>query len=62
MGTREEIVRAVTEGRAAARSGTPVTACPYEPPLRAAWIRGYRQVAPPSQADVDRILNLPNES
>lgn len=51
MGTREDIARAVEEGRAAGRTGTAPTACPYPRTslLRAAWIRGYAETRPPRQ-------------
>ena len=48
MGTREEIVRAVTAGREAGDRGDPPTACPYPSTsiLRTAWIRGYAERRP----------------
>lgn len=48
MGTREEIVRAVTTGREAGDRGEPPTACPYPASsiLRTAWIRGYAERRP----------------
>lgn len=43
MGSREEIVRAVTAGRDAGLAGDAPTVCPYprDSLLRTAWIRGY---------------------
>ncbi|MEU3917108.1 Rmf/CrpP fold protein [Streptomyces sp. NPDC029004] len=48
MGTREDIVRAVTEGAEAGESDQPATACPYPQTslLRTAWIRGYARTRP----------------
>ncbi|UNZ18876.1 Rmf/CrpP fold protein [Streptomyces sp. 891-h] len=48
MGTREEIVRAVTDGREAGRRGDRPTACPHprDSVLRRAWIRGYAETRP----------------
>lgn len=56
MGAREDIVRAVTEGDTAGRTGQPPTACPYPRTslLRTAWIRGYapaRRAAEPDRAE-----------
>lgn len=54
MGTREEIVRAVTAGREAGRRGDPPTVCPYprSSSLVTAWIRGYAETRPVAdQAD-----------
>lgn len=58
MGTREEIVRAVTAGREAGDRGDPPTACPYPltTTLSTAWIRGYaerRPVADQGEQPVD---------
>ncbi|MFG2650955.1 Rmf/CrpP fold protein [Streptomyces sp. NPDC048436] len=43
MGTREDIVTAVTAGREAGERGDPPTACPYPLTsiLSTAWIKGY---------------------
>lgn len=48
MGTREDIARAVEEGREAGRTGQPPTTCPYPRTsvLRTAWIRGYAETHP----------------
>jgi ribosome modulation factor len=48
MGTREEIVRALTDGREAGDRGDPPTACPYPltSTLSTAWIRGYAERRP----------------
>ncbi|MFD5591948.1 MULTISPECIES: Rmf/CrpP fold protein [Streptomyces] len=48
MGTREEIVKAVTAGREAGRRGDPPTACPYPrtSTLLTAWVRGYAETRP----------------
>ncbi|WP_338146230.1 Rmf/CrpP fold protein [Streptomyces boncukensis] len=48
MGTREDIVRAVTAGREAGERGDRPTVCPYprESILRRAWIRGYAETHP----------------
>ncbi|MFE0762615.1 Rmf/CrpP fold protein [Streptomyces sp. NPDC053499] len=48
MGTREDIVRAVTAGREAGRRGDRPTACPHprDSILRSAWIRGYAETRP----------------
>lgn len=48
MGAREEITRAVTEGRDAGSSGDDVRTCPYgrDSLLRTAWIRGYAEARP----------------
>ncbi|WP_307865258.1 Rmf/CrpP fold protein [Streptomyces montanisoli] len=48
MGTREEIVKAVTAGREAGDRGDPPTACPYpgSSTLRTAWIKGYAERRP----------------
>ncbi|MGW7514790.1 Rmf/CrpP fold protein [Streptomyces sp. NPDC054796] len=48
MGTREEIARAVTDGRDAGRRGDRPTACPHprDSLLRRAWIRGYAETRP----------------
>ncbi|WP_301476774.1 Rmf/CrpP fold protein [Streptomyces sp. LB8] len=59
MGTREDITRAVSEGRAAGDRGDPPTACPYPGSslLRTAWIRGYAERRPlasqPDRAEPD---------
>ncbi|WP_177204482.1 Rmf/CrpP fold protein [Streptomyces sp. CC53] len=55
MGTREEIVRAVTAGREAGDRGDPPTACPYPltSTLSTAWIRGYAERRPTADQDVD---------
>ncbi|MFE9340861.1 Rmf/CrpP fold protein [Streptomyces sp. NPDC007063] len=49
MGTREDIVRAVTDGREAGRRGDRPTACPHPSGsiLRRAWIRGYAEATGP---------------
>jgi len=43
VGEREALVRALDEGAAAGRDGTPVTSCPYPAGdlRRSAWVRGY---------------------
>ncbi|MEU2393979.1 Rmf/CrpP fold protein [Streptomyces sp. NPDC007369] len=48
MGSREQLVRAVNEGQAAGRAGTPRTTCPYGPEdlRRTAWVRGYNSADP----------------
>ncbi|MEU8989977.1 Rmf/CrpP fold protein [Streptomyces sp. NPDC048558] len=48
MGTREEIVEAVTAGREAGERGDPPNVCPYprDSLLRTAWIRGYAETRP----------------
>ncbi|MFD7738408.1 Rmf/CrpP fold protein [Streptomyces sp. MJM8645] len=48
MGFRADVVRTVEAGRAAARDGQPVTACPHprESILRVAWVRGYAAARP----------------
>lgn len=56
MGTREDIVRAVTEGAEAGRTGQAPTVCPYPrtSTLRTAWIKGYapaRRKAEQDQGD-----------
>ncbi|MGW5409018.1 Rmf/CrpP fold protein [Streptomyces spiralis] len=45
---REALVRALTEGAAAGRGGSPVTACPYPAGdlRRSAWVRGYAKARP----------------
>ncbi|WP_337192199.1 Rmf/CrpP fold protein [Streptomyces sp. HUCO-GS316] len=50
MGTREDIVKAVTAGREAGERGDPPTVCPYprSSTLRTAWIRGYAEANPVS--------------
>ncbi|MGW4727659.1 Rmf/CrpP fold protein [Streptomyces shenzhenensis] len=55
MGTREEIVKAVTAGREAGRRGDPPTACPYPPTstLLTAWVRGYAETRPTDDGDQD---------
>jgi ribosome modulation factor len=56
MGAREDIVRAVEEGREAGARGDPPTVCPYPgtSTLRTAWIRGYAERRPvAAQADQD---------
>ncbi|MFF0630379.1 Rmf/CrpP fold protein [Streptomyces sp. NPDC004296] len=47
MGTRGDLVRAITAGAAAGRSGDPVTTCPYPSGdlRRSAWVRGYAKTA-----------------
>ncbi|MFE0877310.1 Rmf/CrpP fold protein [Streptomyces sp. CA-250714] len=53
MGTREDIVRAVTAGREAGRRGDRPTACPHprDSLLRTAWIRGYAETRPLATRD-----------
>lgn len=48
MGTREDIVKAVTAGREAGRRGDAPTTCPHPSTstLRTAWIRGYAEQRP----------------
>ena len=48
MGTREDITRAVSEGRAAGDRGDDPRTCPYPRSslLRTAWIRGYAERRP----------------
>ncbi|MEV5086871.1 Rmf/CrpP fold protein [Streptomyces griseoincarnatus] len=48
MGTRQDIVEAVEDGRRAGREGDPPTACPHPATslLRTAWIRGYAEQRP----------------
>ncbi|WP_308303773.1 Rmf/CrpP fold protein [Streptomyces sp. CB02959] len=48
MGTREDIVRAVTDGAAAGRRGDDVRTCPYprDSLLRTAWVKGYAKERP----------------
>ncbi|AYD86197.1 hypothetical protein SEA_DAROLANDSTONE_5 [Streptomyces phage Darolandstone] len=43
MGTREQIVEAITKGKAAGETGQEPTACPYAVGsiLMRAWIKGY---------------------
>jgi ribosome modulation factor len=43
VGTREQIVEAVTKGREAGTAGQEPTACPYprDSILRTAWVKGY---------------------
>ncbi|MDQ0949326.1 ribosome modulation factor [Streptomyces phaeochromogenes] len=43
MGTREDIVAAITKGREAGEAGQEPTACPYPSTsiLRTAWVKGY---------------------
>ncbi|MEU5343011.1 Rmf/CrpP fold protein [Streptomyces sp. NPDC020766] len=55
MGTREDIVKAITAGREAGERGDPPTVCPYPgtSTLRTAWIRGYAKARPVS-AQPDR--------
>ncbi|MEV4036377.1 Rmf/CrpP fold protein [Streptomyces umbrinus] len=55
MGTREDIVKAITAGREAGQRGDAPTTCPYPSTstLRTAWIRGYAQTRPLS-AQPDR--------
>ncbi|WP_329148801.1 hypothetical protein OIU91_21300 [Streptomyces sp. NBC_01456] len=50
MGTREDIVKAVTAGRSAGERGEAPTVCPYPhaSTLRTAWIRGYAETRPVS--------------
>lgn len=53
MGTRAQIVEALTAGREAGRRGDRVTACPYPRTslLRRAWIRGYAEQRPAAEQD-----------
>ncbi|MEU3097207.1 Rmf/CrpP fold protein [Streptomyces sp. NPDC006967] len=53
MGTREDIVRAVEDGRTAGRQGDPLTTCPHPATslLRTAWIRGYAEQRPVTVED-----------
>ncbi|NML50546.1 hypothetical protein HHL19_12835 [Streptomyces sp. R302] len=53
MGAREDITRAVLEGRTAAQEGRPPSACPYPRTsvLRTAWIRGYAAARPVTEPD-----------
>lgn len=55
MGTREDIVRALTEGAEAGRNGAPPTACPYPRSslLRTQWIKGYARARRADQAPAD---------
>ncbi|MGW3711354.1 Rmf/CrpP fold protein [Streptomyces albogriseolus] len=55
MGTREDIVRAVEDGRTAGRNGDPLTTCPHPATslLRTAWIRGYAEQSPLAADDGD---------
>jgi ribosome modulation factor len=55
VGTREEIVKAVTAGREAGERGDPPTACPYPGAslLRTAWIRGYAERRPVGEQPAD---------
>ncbi|MEU9306948.1 Rmf/CrpP fold protein [Streptomyces sp. NPDC048256] len=48
MGAREDVVRAMQEGRTAAEQGEEPTVCPYPATsiLRTAWIRGYARARP----------------
>lgn len=55
--SRVAALRAIRAGRDAARSGDPVTACPYsqagsptERALARYWIRGYSRENPPTVA------------
>ncbi|MEV0553144.1 Rmf/CrpP fold protein [Streptomyces sp. NPDC050597] len=43
MGTREDIARAIIEGRTAGEAGEEPRACPYPHTsiLRTAWVKGY---------------------
>ena len=47
-GTREQITKATTEGKAAAEAGEQPTACPYPRTsiLRGAWVRGFARARP----------------
>jgi ribosome modulation factor len=51
VGTREDIARAIQEGRETGRTGQPPTVCPYPRTslLRPAWIRGYTETRPPRE-------------
>ncbi|APD18592.1 hypothetical protein SEA_PAPAYASALAD_5 [Streptomyces phage PapayaSalad] len=53
MGAREDITRALLEGRTAAQEGHPPTVCPYPRTdiLRTAWIRGYAAARPTVESD-----------
>ncbi|MFD8027822.1 Rmf/CrpP fold protein [Streptomyces sp. NPDC059717] len=48
VGPREQLVKALSEGAAAARKGDRVTACPYPAGdlRRSAWIRAYSKNRP----------------
>ena len=48
METREDIARAMLEGRKAGQAGKRATQCPHpaESLLRTAWIRGYAAARP----------------
>ncbi|NUK22063.1 Rmf/CrpP fold protein [Streptomyces lunaelactis] len=50
MGTREDIARAMLNGRDAGRTGKRATECPHprDSLLRTAWIRGYAAARPVS--------------
>ncbi|MGW1760992.1 Rmf/CrpP fold protein [Streptomyces mirabilis] len=52
MGTREDIVRAITEGAEAGRRGDDVRTCPYalDSLLCTAWIKGYAGERPATAA------------
>ncbi|WP_167538243.1 Rmf/CrpP fold protein [Streptomyces albofaciens] len=55
MGTREQVIRAVTAGAEARRRGDRPSTCPYprDSLLRSAWIRGYTRAAPPAPGRED---------
>ncbi|MET7616967.1 Rmf/CrpP fold protein [Streptomyces sp. NPDC005408] len=48
MGSREQLVRAVNEGKAAGDAGAPRNSCPYsaEDLRRTAWVQGYNKSRP----------------
>ncbi|MEU6649506.1 Rmf/CrpP fold protein [Streptomyces sp. NPDC046900] len=48
MGPREQLVKALNEGAAAARQGASVTTCPYPAGdlRRSAWVRAYAKNRP----------------
>ncbi|MFJ9657610.1 Rmf/CrpP fold protein [Streptomyces griseoflavus] len=48
MGSREQLVKALTEGAEAGRRVEDPTACPYERGdlRRTAWVRGYAKTRP----------------
>lgn len=52
MGTREDIVRAITEGAEAGSRGDDVRTCPYpaDSLLRTGWIKGYARERPATAA------------
>ncbi|GAU67678.1 hypothetical protein SSP35_05_02450 [Streptomyces sp. NBRC 110611] len=54
MGTRGDLVRAISAGAEAGRQRRPVTDCPYPQGdlRRSAWIRGYAKARPlPDETD-----------